>query len=74
MKIKRFNEAEQLDISNERVDEIVENVKDFVANLSEKQKMVDSLISEFSNYKSDSSKGNDQVDDSIASLQYVKKT
>jgi hypothetical protein len=35
--------------------------------------MVDSLISEFSNYKSESSKGNDQIDDSIASLQYVKK-
>ena len=34
--------------------------------------MIDKLINEFNNYKSDSTKGNDQIDDSISSLQVIK--
>lgn len=73
MKIKRFNEAnEQLDISSERIDEIVEKLKDHIASIEEKNKFVESLLSELDNYKSQSSKGNDQIDDSISALQVVK--
>jgi hypothetical protein len=35
--------------------------------------MVDSLISELNEYKNKSDKGNDQIDDSIAALQVIKK-
>ena len=41
--------------------------------LKEKNELCDSLINEFSNYKSDSGKTNDQIDDSISNLQLVRK-
>ena len=73
MKIKRFNEAEQVDISSERIEEMLDSLKQLSAMLDDKGKSVDSLINELNNYKSDSQKGNDQVDDSIAALQVIKK-
>ena len=73
MKIKRFNEDEQVDISSERISEIMDELKDFVAIMEDKSKYVESLLNELNNYKSDSKKGNDQIDDSIAALQIVKK-
>ena len=73
MKIKRFNEDEQVDISSERVTEVLEELKDFASIMDDKSKYVDSLLNELNNYKSDSKKGNDQIDDSIAALQVMKK-
>lgn len=73
MKIKRFNEDEQVDISSERVSEINEQLKDFSATMLDKSKYVESLLNELNNFKSDSKKGNDQIDDSIAALQIIKK-
>jgi hypothetical protein len=73
MKIKRFNEDEQVDISSERITEIMEDLKDFAAIMEDKSKYVESLLNELGNYKSDSKKGNDQIDDSIAALQVIKK-
>jgi ABC-type transporter Mla subunit MlaD len=73
MKIKRFNEDEQVDISSERVNEILDNLKDFISLMDDKSKYVELLLNELNNYKSDSKKGNDQIDDSIAALQVMKK-
>ena len=73
MKIKRFNESEQLDISTERIVEIVESVKEMMAFIDDKSDFLESLLNELNNYKNESSKGNDQIDDSIASLQVAKK-
>jgi len=75
MRIKRFTEAanEQLDISPERIGEIIEDLRDFVSTIEDKNKMVESYINELNNYKNKSKKGNDQIDDSIAALQVVKK-
>jgi hypothetical protein len=73
MKIKRFNEDEQVDISSERVSEITDQLKDFTATMLDKSKYVESLLNELNNFKSDSKKGNDQIDDSIAALQVIKK-
>lgn len=74
MKIRRFNEdVEQLDISPERVGEIIEDLRDFVSTIEDKNKIVESYINELNNYKNRSKKGNDQIDDSIAALQVVKK-
>lgn len=73
MKIKRFNEDEQVDISSERINEVLEELKDFTSLMGEKSKYVESLLNELNNYKSDSKKGNDQIDDSIAALQVMKK-
>jgi ABC-type transporter Mla subunit MlaD len=75
MKIKRFNENldDNIDISKERVGEIVEEMKSILADLEEKSKSIEGYTNEFNNYKSKSKKGNDQIDDSISSLQVVKK-
>jgi len=74
MKIRRFFEAEeQKDIATERVDEILKELKEFISQLEEKSKITDALETELSNYKNLSSKSNDQIDDSIAALQIIKK-
>lgn len=74
MKIRRFFEAEeQKDIATERVDEILKELKEFTSQLEERSKLTDALETELSNYKNLSSKSNDQIDDSIAALQIIKK-
>lgn len=73
MKIKRFLESEEIDISTERVGEIIEDLREFTSTIEDKNKMVESYINELNNYKNQSKKGNDQIDDSIAALQVVKK-
>lgn len=73
MRIKRFLESEQADISNERVSEILDILKDMVTNIEEKNKFINSLSNELGNYKNRSTKSNDQIDDSIAALQIIKK-
>jgi ABC-type transporter Mla subunit MlaD len=75
MKIKRFNEnlEENIDISQERIGEIIEELKDILSSLEDKSKMIDGFTNEFNNYKSKSKKGNDQIDDSISAFQIVKK-
>jgi hypothetical protein len=39
----------------------------------DKSKYIESLLNELNNFRSDSKKGNDQIDDSIAALQVIKK-
>ena len=73
MRIKRFNENEQIELSSDRVEEIIDEVQDFLDVLSEKGKYLESLITELNNYKNLSDKGNDQIDDSISALELVKK-
>jgi chromosome segregation ATPase len=74
MKIRRFFESEeQVDISPERITEMMDELKDFIANVEDKSKLVDALGTELSNYKNKSTKSNDQIDDSIAALQVIKK-
>lgn len=73
MKIKRFNEDEQVDISSERVEEILTELRDFASTMNDKSKSVEALLNELGNFQSQSKKGNDQIDDSIASLQVIKK-
>jgi hypothetical protein len=72
MKIKRFNESEELDISQERVGEIISELREYLSDLESKSELTDSLLNEFNGYKGQSKKGNDQIDDSIAALQVIK--
>ena len=53
--------------------EINEELKDFAAIMLDKSKYIESLLNELNNFRSDSKKGNDQIDDSIAALQVIKK-
>jgi len=71
MRIKRFNE--NLEISPERISEIVEELKQLLTSLEEDNKTIERYLNELENYKGSSSKGNDQIDDSLAAFQIVKK-
>lgn len=74
MKIKRFYESDQnFDISSERIGEILNELKEISSILDNKSKNIDSYLNELDNYKSNSMKGNDQIDDSIFAFQVVKK-
>lgn len=73
MRIKRFTESDQVDISSERVNEIIEELKDIISLMDDKFIFTEELLNELNNYKNLNRKGNDQIDDSIFSLQVVKK-
>lgn len=73
MKIRRFNESEQNEISENRVSEIIDELTEFNSNLDAKNKSIESLISELTNFKNESDKNNDQIDDNIALLQLIRK-
>ena len=73
MKIKRFNEDDQVDISSERIEEVLSELRDFASSMNDKSKSVEALLNELGNFQSQSKKGNDQIDDSIASLQVIKR-
>jgi ABC-type transporter Mla subunit MlaD len=72
MKIRKFSEAIDQELDKSRTDEINQEIQEFVSDIDERSKMIDKLINEFNNYKNDSTKGNDQIDDSIAALQVIK--
>lgn len=73
MKIKRFIESDQVDISPERVNEIIKELKDVSSTMDDKFVYTDELLNELNNYKNQSRRGNDQIDDSISALQMMKK-
>lgn len=75
MKIRKFNEADdqQTDLSSERIEEIIAELKEFASLIDSKGEIFESLSNELNNYKGLSKNGNDQIDDSIANLQLVKK-
>ena len=71
MRIKRFNE--NLEIGPERIGEMIGELKDLLTSLEEDNKTIERYLNELENYKVSSSKGNDQVDDSLAAFQIIKK-
>lgn len=73
MRLKRFNESEVVDISTERIDEIVKELNIISSSIKDKNKTIESLNNELNNYVSNSQKGNDQIDDSIFALQIIEK-
>jgi len=68
MKIRKFNEDIQ-DIESNRLTEIIEEINNFINNLTNTRGDIDTMLKDISKYKSDSKKANDQIDDSIIGLQ-----
>lgn len=71
MKIKKFRESNNIDISVDRVKEIIEKISEISSDFDSKKDVINGLKAELSNYKSSSSKSNDQIDDSVSNLQIV---
>lgn len=73
MKILKFNESEQNEISESRLSEIEIELSEFNSNLYDKNKKVESLIAELNTFKNSSDNKNDQIDDSISLLQTLSR-
>ncbi len=73
MKIKRFHENIENNISPERCSDIIDELKVIISELDENLNYIKSLENELVNYQSKSTKGNDQIDDSILNIQLIKK-
>lgn len=73
MRIKRFNEAEVPKLENERAEQIIDQLEDFLAQMKDKQTSTDQIINVLETYSTPNDKANDQVDDTVAALREVKK-
>mgnify|MGYP006368280045 CR=1 FL=1 len=73
MRIMRFIESidSSIDISNERVSEIIDKLSDISSAFDAKVIDVISIKDELSNYRSKSLKSNDQIDDSVSNLERI---
>ncbi len=70
MKINRFNE--NLLISNDKVIEIINFLDDFIQTDKDSVDTLFDMLGELEIYKSNSSKANTQIDDSIVLLKTIK--
>ena len=70
MKIKRFTES--LEISQERIGEMTEELRELLDSLQRDKRIIEGFMNELEDYKNDSQKGNDQIDDSVSNLQLVR--
>ncbi len=74
MRIRRFVESNVVDISPDRVIEINEYLSTLNSDINQKCEKIESILNEMDNYKSQSKSNNDQIDDSIANLQIIRKS
>ncbi len=75
MRIKRFNEeldpVEKMD--DARVRDIIEELKDFLAISKDKSTYTETILDELEKHKSNNSKDLNEIDNTILSLQPIKK-
>jgi archaellum component FlaC len=86
MRIKRFFEADEISdadlsqtaqdttanrISNDKVDEIMGEIKEISSVMDEKLEKIEKMINTLNRFKSKSSKSNTQIDDSYLYLQEI---
>ena len=72
--IKLFNESDNKEIDMDRLTELITELTDLTVTLHKKNKYIDSTVNELSNFTDRSKSKNDQIADSIANLQLVKKS
>lgn len=73
MKIRKFNQAEDInDISPDRTNEIIEDLRKTIVFLEQKVENIDSYLNELGNFQNTKKSQNDQIDDAIANLQLVR--
>ena len=72
MIIKRFNEQEEIiEISNERVTEMIQELKRINSLLEDKSKDIHSMYNELVNFRSKSSTANNQIDDTYLNMEMI---
>lgn len=73
MKIRKFTENVD-SISTDRINEIINTLKSRIVQIEDYNLEYEKLISELNNYRDSSTKGNDQIDDSIFALQVIRRS
>lgn len=72
MKIKRFNEQQEIvEISTDRVSEMVSLLKQINSLLDNKSKDIHSMYNELMNFRSKSTTANNQIDDTYLNLEGI---
>lgn len=72
MKIRKFNEADEvIEISNDRVTEILLILNQMNSNFQSKEKEIQSICNELLNFRSKSTTANNQIDDTTLNLEVV---
>lgn len=74
MKIKKFFENEMSEISGDRTNDIIDDLKSTVTFLNQKVENIDAYINEFGNFQNKTKSKNDQIDDSVSNLQLVRSS
>jgi t-SNARE complex subunit (syntaxin) len=72
MRIKRFLEANVEDISPEKVNDIIDLLSKMAKEFEYNREVLDKVVKDLENFKSDSSESNDQIDDSVINLDASK--
>jgi hypothetical protein len=73
MKIRKFNEADDInDISSDRTNEIIEDLRKTIVFLEQKVENIDSYLNELGNFQNTEKSKNDQIDDAVSNLQLVR--
>ena len=71
MRIRKFYESDSIEISNDRVSEIIEELSTISSDIDSKKQEMKLLTDELSNFRSKSNKSNDQIDDSVSNLEVI---
>lgn len=71
MKIKRFTES--LEISEKTIGDMTRELRELLDSLQGDKRTIESFLNKLEDYKNDSQKGNDQIDDSAAAFQVIQK-
>jgi ABC-type transporter Mla subunit MlaD len=71
MRIRKISEDLVQDISSEKVEEMIKNLKDISEIIDEKKKEIKKISTDLSAFSNKKEKKNDQVDDSILNFEKV---
>lgn len=71
MKIKRFTES--LEISEKTIGDMTRELRELLDSMQGDKRTIESFLNKLEDYKNDSQKGNDQIDDSAAAFQVIQK-
>ena len=75
MRIRKVNEQEELiEISNERVSEIIQELVKINSEIQSNEKNIQSMCNELLNFRSKSTTANNQIDDSTLNLEVVSSS
>lgn len=73
MKIRRFYESSEMEMSNESIENIISKLTEITSSSENKMGELTDIIKSLSKFKSNSSNSNTQIDDSCLNLDLVDK-